>query len=85
MTNGITTDSGLDRNETNPNSNCLDGKRCPRCGSYGPFEVEVSMRVLLYDSGSDDAEDGSIEYDDDAFAVCYACRCKGKFGDFNDR
>ncbi len=85
MTNGITTDSGFDKDETNPNSNCLDGKRCPKCASYGPFEVVVSMRVLLYDSGSDDAEDGSIEYDDDALAVCYACRYQGKFGDFNDR
>jgi hypothetical protein len=86
VTNGITTDSGFDKNQTNPNSNCLDGKRCPKCGSYGPFEVVVSMRVLLYDSGSDDAaEDGSIEYDDDALAACYACRYKGKFGDFNDR
>jgi len=72
-------------NEVSPNVNCLDGKRCPKCGSYGPFEVVVSMRVLLYDNGSDDAEDGSIEYDDDALAMCYACRYEGKFGDFNVR
>jgi hypothetical protein len=65
------------------NVNCLAGKRCPKCGSYGPLEVQVSMRVLLYDEGTDDADDGSIEYDDDATAMCYACRYEGKFGDFD--
>ena len=73
------------KNEVSPNVNCLDGKRCPTCGSYGPFEIVVSMRVLLYDNGSDDAEDGSIEYDDDALAMCHACRYEGKFGNFNVR
>jgi hypothetical protein len=67
----------------NPNVNCLDGKRCPRCGSYGPFEVEVSMRVLLSDEGSDDAEDGTIDYGDDSPARCLDCNSDGKFGDFN--
>jgi len=74
---------GASENEVSPNVNCLEGKRCPNCGSYGPFEVVVSMRVLLYDNGSDDAEDGSIEYDDSALAMCPACRYEGKFGEFN--
>ena len=77
--------SGIGEEEVNPNVNCLDGKRCPQCGSYGPFEIVVSMRVLLYDNGSDDAEDGSIEYDGDAPAICSACRHKGKFSDFDVR
>ena len=76
---------GASKNEVSPNVNCLDGKRCPTCGSYGPFEIVVSMRVLLYDNGSDDAEAGSIEYDDDALAMCHACRYEGKFGNFNVR
>ena len=75
--------SGSSKNEVSPNVNCLDGKRCPKCGSYGPFEVVVSMRVLLYDNGTDDAEDGSIEYDDSALAMCHACQYEGKFGEFN--
>jgi len=78
-------ESGFSRNDFSPNSNCLDGKRCPMCGSYGPFEVVVSTRVLLYDTGTDDAENGSIEYDDDALAVCYACRYGAKFGNFDVR
>jgi hypothetical protein len=76
---------GASENEGSPNVNCLEGKRCPKCGSYGPFEVVVSMRVLLCDNGTDDAKDGSVEYDDDSLAMCYACRHEGKFGEFNVR
>jgi hypothetical protein len=68
-----------------PNVNCLEGKRCPECGSYGPFEVQVSMRVLLRDSGTDDAEDGSTWYDEDAPTKCDSCRHEGKFGDFDEK
>jgi hypothetical protein len=69
---------------TSPNVNCLEGKRCPTCGSYGPFEVVVSMRVLLYDNGTDSAEDGSIQYGEDARTLCNSCRHVGQFGDFNE-
>jgi hypothetical protein len=74
---------GSDKESKTTNVNCLAGKRCPKCGSYGPLEVQISMRVLLYDDGTDDADDCSIEYDENAAAVCYACRYEGKFGDFN--
>ena len=71
-------------NQENPNNNVLEGKRCPRCGSYGPFEVEVTMRVLLYDEGVDDADDPGTEFDDTAFATCYKCGHAGNFGVFSD-
>ena len=69
----------------NPNVNCLDGKRCPECGSYGPFELLVSMRVLLHDSGTEDAEDGSTWYGDDAPTKCDSCGHAGEFGDFDEK
>ena len=69
---------------TSPNVNCLEGKRCPKCGSYGPFEVVVSMRILLHDNGTDNAEDGTTEYDDQAPTTCCACQYEGTFGDFNE-
>jgi hypothetical protein len=77
--------SAATQSNISPNVNCLEGKRCPRCGSYGPFEVLVSMRVLLRDSGADDAEDGSIWYDDDAPTKCDECQHEGKFGDFDEK
>ena len=67
-----------------PNVNCLEGKRCPECGSYGPFEVVVSMRVLLCDSETDDVENGAIEYGGDSPTVCCSCRHAGNFGDFGE-
>lgn len=76
---------GVGEEGVNPNVNCLAGKRCPRCGSSGPFEVVVSMRVLLSDDGSDDAEDGTIEYDDESPAACYSRHYEAKFGDFDVR
>jgi hypothetical protein len=39
----------------------------------------------LCDDGSDDAEDGTIEYDDGSPAVCYSCHHEAKFGDFDVR
>ena len=73
-----------DESGVNPNDDFLDGKRCPECASYGPFEVVVSMRVLLYDTGTNDAEDGTIEYGDEARTKCYACHHEGRFADFDE-
>jgi hypothetical protein len=69
---------------TSPNVNCLEDKRCPKCGSYGPFEVVASMRILLHDSGTENAEDGTTEYDDRALTTCCACQYEGTFGDFDE-
>jgi hypothetical protein len=69
---------------TNPNANCLEGKRCPSCGSYGPFEILVSMKVLLYDNGTDSAEDGTTEYNDASPTTCCSCQYEGKFDDFDE-
>ena len=82
MTNGKANSSGVGSGKANRNVNCLDGKRCPNCGSYGPFEIVVSKRVLLCDDGIDYARDGAAEYDDDVPARCDACQFEGKFGDF---
>lgn len=61
------------------------GQGCTGCGSYGPFEVLVSMRVLLHDSGTEDAKDGSTWYDRDALTKCDSCRHEGRFGDFDEK
>jgi hypothetical protein len=74
-----------DQPGVSPNVNCLEGKRCPECGSYGPFVVLVSMRVLLYDSGTRDAKDGSTWYDDGAPTKCDSCEYEGNFGDFDEK
>lgn len=77
-------DSSAGESGVSPNVNCLEGKRCPECGSYGPLEVVVSKRVLLYDNGTDDAEDGTTEFGDDSPAMCCACGYEGTLGDFDE-
>lgn len=72
------------KTDTSPNINCLEGKRCPNCGSYGPFEIVVSMRVLLYDNGTDNAEDGTTEYDGSTPTTCRSCQYEAKFDDFDE-
>ena len=68
----------------NPNSNCLEGRRCPRCGSYGPFEIAVQTWALLRDDGTDDPRDSTVEFDEDSSAKCLDCEYEGKFGDFDE-
>jgi hypothetical protein len=69
----------------NPNVNCLEGKRCPNCNSFGPFEIVATMRVLLYDNGTDHADDGTISYGSESRTVCCNCRHEGQFHDFDER
>jgi hypothetical protein len=52
----------------NPNGNCLEGMRCPACGSYGPFHIEAECCVTVWDSGTEDY--GGCEWGNGS-----ACRC----------
>jgi hypothetical protein len=75
-------DTGL-ISESNPNTNCLEGKRCPSCGSFGPFEMFVSMRVILGDDGVQMADDPAVEYFDETSASCSECGYRSSFGAFD--
>lgn len=68
----------------NPNVNCLESRRCPQCSSFGPFEVSISAWVLVHDDGTDYAEHGSVEFDEESLAKCPGCGYSGKFGDFDE-
>jgi hypothetical protein len=75
---------GIETVIVNPNVNCLEGKRCPRCGSFGPFELAVKMRVLMFDTGTDFPKDGSVDFDGDTQAKCDCCEYAGRFEQFSD-
>jgi hypothetical protein len=38
----------------NPNTNCLAGMRCPKCGDYGPFTIRTRVSVTVSDDGTSD-------------------------------
>ena len=64
------------------NTNCLEGVRCPECGSEGPFIVEVRQQVRMYDEGTEEVE-GDIHWDDGAYMRCEACDFDGTAVDFS--
>lgn len=65
----------------NPNTNCLDGMQCPACGDFGPFRIEVSAVITVYDSGTSDTE--TDEWDDNSRCACVACCHEGTVATFS--
>jgi hypothetical protein len=55
----------------NPNSGLLEGFACPECGSFGPFKIEHSKLVMVYDHELGDEED--LGFHDEGLCVCEAC------------
>lgn len=51
------------------NTNCLGGLRCPKCGSWEPFYVDVRVTVLVWDDGGENTYDDQ-EWDDDSAIHC---------------
>lgn len=56
----------------NPNTNCLAGMRCPKCGSYGLFRIEVKTMTLFSDEGALD-DGGDNEWDEASYCKCDEC------------
>jgi DNA-directed RNA polymerase subunit RPC12/RpoP len=54
------------------NTNCLEGFRCPNCGSEAPFRIEVSTVVTFTDDGSTDTG-ADLEWQHDSYCECPAC------------
>ena len=66
----------------NPNVNCLKGKRCPKCESYGPFNVVGEAVFLLSDDGTEDERD--VGFHAKSSAWCKECGYAAKWKKFND-
>ena len=71
-----------------PNINCLEGKKCPKCGHEEEIVVCVSMWVSLRDDGTDPFADSTkhcvdVEYDDDSDARCPECDHCGKLKEWD--
>jgi len=67
----------------NPNVNCLAGKRCPNCGSFGPFVVEAVVDMKITDDGTEQIGDTIFYVDADA--RCRQCDYSGKWSDFDEK
>ena len=63
------------------NINCLKGIQCPKCGSEGPFVIEVTTTVLMSDDGWDEHVSDTI-WEDTSYCRCVDCDHVGKVVDF---
>ena len=56
------------------NSNCLEGVKCPNCGSLGPFRIWATMEgwAEVDDDGVVDHQ-GDVEWEDTSLCQCFEC------------
>lgn len=64
----------------NPNTNCLKGMACPKCGSFGPFAIDCASLFDVSDEGTDLARD--VRWDGESVTICQDCDFTGKVKDF---
>lgn len=65
-----------------PNTNCLDGMKCPKCGDEGPFVMTVTCTAEVHDDGIDRTFDHSWEDDGVCRCTNADCRYIGKVVEF---
>ncbi len=64
-----------------PNTNCLEGIRCPKCGHEDSFKVEATVLVRVEDDGvTDDLSES--QFDVDHYCECDNCHYSGTIKDF---
>ena len=73
---------GKDEQEPEANTNCLEGMKCPACGSREPFRIQMTSIFTIYDDGTD--EYGDTEWDDESYCDCVACEHSGTVRDFRE-
>lgn len=65
-----------------PNTNCLEGFKCPKCGFEDSFEIEMKSTFTLTDDGTGDH--GDTEWGDEAACQCGDCGHLGTVKDFRN-
>lgn len=71
--------------QTDMNTNCLEGWKCPGCGQSDAFFVNAVINVLITDSGTEHIEGVEEHYDDETFCRCFDCDREGKVSDFAEK
>jgi DNA-directed RNA polymerase subunit RPC12/RpoP len=62
------------------NTNCLEGIRCPKCGSYEPFWITFTANMQVYDDGT--GLDDDVAWDDESDIICCGCQHTGVVAEF---
>ena len=61
------------------NGNCLDGIRCPVCGSFEPFSIAATGCFVVYDAGVEE-----VPWNEDSACACINCGLKSTVRKFLD-
>lgn len=64
------------------NDNCLQGMRCPKCKSLGPFHILTFAMARVFDDGIEST--GAHEWDEASFCACEECGHSGDVHDFSE-
>jgi hypothetical protein len=64
------------------NVNCLEGKRCPKCGQNRRFLIFAMAEFCMTDDGAED--NGDIDYGPESRATCPKCKHSGPWKIFED-
>lgn len=63
-----------------PNKNMLEGLRCPRCASPGPFDIVVTGWASVYDDRCEELR--NVNWHDTNLCICKKCGYGGVINDF---
>lgn len=67
----------------NPNTNCLEGIACPKCGHTEDFNIYMSSWIDITDDGTGDH--GDTEWGDNSAIQCKACDHEGTVAEFRGK
>jgi len=68
----------------NPNTNLLEGMRCPRCKSFGPFYIRAEITLEVQDSLAVKIDE-DFDWGNDSYCECASCRFDSSVIDFKER
>jgi len=59
----------------NPNVNCLEGWKCPKCESFGPFKINATINatVTMHDDGVHDQDNSETSWEAESYTECCEC------------
>jgi hypothetical protein len=66
-----------------PNTNCLEGIRCPQCENDSLFHITCTTLAAVTDDGAETF--GDMEWDEYSPISCPECRHRGSVSEFGQR
>ena len=66
-----------------PNTNCLEGVRCPKCQQQDGFYIEALIKVYVTDDGTED-QGGNYIWSESSPCACGDCGHAGPLAEFTE-